>query len=192
MINPIHKFNSYLLAESLQSDKMSAYSCCLSTVGNDDCPNARMVSLKDVIEDRLVISGSLSARKGKELDVTPKAALTFWWLNSKTQGRMQGNMKKVDKELSDTLFRQRSLESKVTTLVSNTGEQLISYNNLLETFNATLQVVSEEKIERPSTWSGLFFIPFRIEFMKFNHNRFHYREYYELCGVEWKKSLLQP
>lgn len=51
---------------------------------------------------------------------------------------------------------------------------------------------NESVIPKPATWGCFKVQPIQIEFLIFNENRLHLREFYELKDEKWRKSLLQP
>ena len=53
--------------------------CCFSTNGLDGFPNARFVSLKEIVVRKFVVCGPQSSRKGREIAADGRVALTFWW-----------------------------------------------------------------------------------------------------------------
>ena len=66
-MNPITLFQNWF-AEAVEASSASIPSaCCLSTLGLDGYPNARFVSLKEIVEDSFVVTGSLASRKGLEI-----------------------------------------------------------------------------------------------------------------------------
>src|SRR5690606_32591326 len=98
--------------------------CCFSTNGTDEYPNARFVSLKGIVEDCFIITGTLSSKKGIETNLSNKVALTFWWTQTERQVRIQGKVKVIDNKLADKYFSQRSRDSQITSIVSNQGQIL--------------------------------------------------------------------
>ena len=77
-ITPIEYFNKWF-NEELQLTKVRIpTACCLSTIGTDDYPNARFVSLKGIINNSFIVTGPVTSRKGIEINRSSKVALTFW------------------------------------------------------------------------------------------------------------------
>ena len=50
----------------------------------------------------------------------------------------------------------------------------------------------ENKVPRPSYWSGWALTPYKIEFWKDVKNRLHQRLCYSRIGDSWSKELLYP
>lgn len=66
-ITPAELFKNWF-KEELAKTKVSVPSaCCLSTVGADNYPNARFVSLKGIVENNFLITGTVTSQKGIEI-----------------------------------------------------------------------------------------------------------------------------
>lgn len=91
-MNPFSKFEEWYKEELFKTSVSIPSACCLSTTGLDGYPNARFVSLKSLIDESFVFTGSSDSRKGLELETIPKAALTFWWTETERQVRIQGDV----------------------------------------------------------------------------------------------------
>ncbi len=191
-MNPILKFNNWYQDELKKSSEIIPSACCLSTMGDDGYPNARFVSLKDVLNNRFIITGPLQSRKGQELKTIPKAALTFWWTATRRQVRIQGDCEIIDNTLADRYFAERHIDSQIISRISKQGLPISDYNDLRAHFENEKVSTKDESIARPEGWSGVSIIPKRIEFMNFKDNRFHERELYTYTEGVWTHQLLQP
>src|SRR5690554_5001512 len=83
--SPFRILRLWLSAEIARAPSRPAGVGCLSTIGEDGFPNARFVDIKDFVDEIIVITGSLTSRKGSELRVNAKAALTCWWPHVRRQ-----------------------------------------------------------------------------------------------------------
>ena len=75
---PLDLFAEWLNKETSLTKVRIPTACCLSTVGLDGFPNSRFVSLKELAENKFVVTGSLISRKAFEINDNNKVALTFW------------------------------------------------------------------------------------------------------------------
>lgn len=166
--------------------------CCLGSIGQDGYPNARFVSLKEVVNDTFVITGPLNSRKGTELLANPKASLAFWWAATERQVRIQGDAIPIDNEQADRYFKERSRESQIVSIMSQQGQQIENHKELIRKFEQQTSEKPDTPMGRPPEWSGFYIHPQRIEFMEFNENRFHFRELFSREGENWTRVLLQP
>lgn len=190
--SPIVIFNKWF-DEELNLTKVSIpTACCLSTIGTDNYPNARFVSLKDVTENNFIVTGTLTSRKGLEIKETDKVALTFWWTETEIQIRIQGNATVISNELADKYFAERNRDSQIVSIVSNQGQALNDIETLNKKFQKTETNFSDQLLTRPENWGGYSIQPIRIEFLEFKPTRFHDRKLYQLVNEQWTKTELQP
>src|SRR5215217_8011137 len=110
-MNPFQLFKDWYGLELQLAKVRIPSACCLSTSGLDGYPNARFVSLKDVVDNTFIVTGPMSSRKGNEIDRSNKVALTFWWTETERQVRIQGEAKKISAQLADKYFFERSRNS---------------------------------------------------------------------------------
>lgn len=189
-MTPTELFKSWY-AEELKASKVKIPSaCCFSTVGTDGFPNARFVSMKEIVDNCFIVTGPLNSRKGLEVQACDKVALSFWWTETERQVRVQGTATKITKEAADKYFYERNRESQIVSAVSEQGQILQDPDRLNEKYKKL--EATTEKIPRPKNWGGFSIQPKRIEFLEFSATRFHIRTLYELENGSWKTSLLQP
>jgi len=190
--NPINIFKEWFDQELNKSKVRIPTACCLSSIGTDNYPNARFVSLKGIVENNFIVTGTLTSKKGIEIDETNKVALTFWWTETERQIRVQGNAIPISKELADKYFAERNRDSQIVSIVSNQGQQLYDIDTLNKKYQETEKTFSNQLLARPENWSGYSIEPKRIEFLEFKPTRFHDRKLYQLVNGQWTKTDLQP
>lgn len=188
----ITRFNDALQHEMQQRKVKLPYACCLSTTGLDGFPNARFVSLKEVLDAQFVITGAITSRKGAEIREDNKVALTFWWPEIQQQVRIQGIAGQLPDTLADRYFSERNQESQIVSIVSQQGEVLHDPESLTQRFNQIAQQPEIADIKRPENWGAYAIAPRRIEFLVFSEDRFHDRTLYELTDNGWTVTKLQP
>ncbi|WP_375561461.1 pyridoxal 5'-phosphate synthase [Bernardetia sp. OM2101] len=187
---PIKLFKKWLSEEEKYSKTSVPTAVCLSTIGLDGFPNARFVSLKEIVKDSFIITTSFDSRKGLEIENTNKVALTFWWTETQRQVRIQGIATKIDKELAQKYFYERDLDSQIVSLICQQGRETDDIKALeKEIIKMTL---TNPKIEMPKNWGGYSIEPIRIEFMEFRKTRFHDRRLYVMENNKWTLKQLQP
>lgn len=191
-MTPIEHFNMWF-KEELKSTKVRIpNACCLSTIGIDGFPNARFVSLKDVFENKFIVTGPLTSRKGIEIKATNKVALTFWWTETERQVRIQGNATEITAKLADKYFSERNRDSQIVSIVSDQGQIIDSVELLTKKYEEMEVKFSNNPPTRPQNWGGYLITPVRIEFLEFKPSRFHDRMLYELTNKQWTMKRLQP
>lgn len=189
---PIEIFSKWF-NEELNLTKVSIPSaCCLSTVGSDNYPNARFVSLKGVIEGNFIVTGTLTSRKGSEIRNSSKVALTFWWTETERQVRIQGNATMMSNELADKYFGERNRDSQIVSIASNQGQTLNDITELNEKYKEIEIAFANQTLTRPENWGGYAVEPIRIEFLEFKPTRFHDRKLFEFINGQLTQTDLQP
>ncbi|MDX8569869.1 pyridoxal 5'-phosphate synthase [Elizabethkingia sp. HX XZB] len=188
----ISLFNNGLEREMQVHKQKLPYACCLSTEGLDGFPNARFVSLKEIKNEEFVITGTLTSRKGEEINHNNKVALTFWWPETQQQVRIQGEARLISGSVLDSYFSERNRESQIVSVVSDQGKELHDLNELILKFDAVANNTEISEIRRPGNWGGYAIVPFRIEFLVFSESRFHDRTLYERKDQIWQKKKIQP
>jgi len=191
-MNPLLLFEKWFSEEKKLNNLNLPAACCLSTTGLDGYPNARFVSLKEIADDSFVITGPLNSRKGREIENSPKAALTFWWTASERQVRIQGDVSKIPKPNAKIYFDQRNRDSKIVSTVFEQGKEIQSIAHLQKHFEELKEELDSKEISRPENWGGIYIKPIRIEFMEFKKSRLHERKLYERVNNEWEMIILQP
>lgn len=191
-INPIDIFKKWF-DEELNLSKVSIpTACCFSTIGTDNYPNARFVSLKGVKEGNFIVTGTLTSIKGIEIRNSSKVALTFWWTETARQVRIQGNAKMISNELADKYFGERNRDSQIVSIVSKQGQTLNDISELNEKYKEIEVNFANQSLTRPENWGGSAIEPIRIEFLEFKPTRFHDRKLYQLINGQWTITDLQP
>ncbi|MFT5891910.1 MAG: pyridoxamine 5'-phosphate oxidase [Dokdonia sp.] len=188
--DPFNTFAHWLHEHAITTKSKHPSACVLSTIGLDEFPNARNVSLKSIEKPYLIITGSTLSRKGKEISAHPKVALTFWWEDIKRQVRIQGTASVISKKEATFFFEERSHESKVVSTISTQGA--IVKNMELFKVRFRESVKNQQPIHKPEHWSGWKIKPHRIEFLEFNASRFHNRVLYTRSEEQWDVIQLQP
>ena len=190
--NPIEIFKQLFNEEQKLSKVRIPTACCFSTNGLDGFPNARFVSFKDIIDDCFIITGSITSRKGIEINQSEKVSLTFWWTETEKQVRVQGVATRISDDLADKYFSERNLDSQIVSIVSNQGAEIEKMEDLVTAYEK-MEIESKNKqIIRPNNWSGYRIEPIRIEILEFEPTRFHVRRLYKKHNENWKVTKLQP
>ncbi len=191
-MDPLEQFNKWYTEELNLAKATKPSACCFSTIGTDGFPNARFVSLKAVVGNNFIVTGSVASRKGIEINGNNKVALTFWWTATERQVRVQGNAVRITEQLADKYFAERSRESQIVSIVSEQGKETDHFELLAEKYENTRALFAGKPLSRPENWGGYQVEPVRIEFLTFKPTRFHERKLYELTKGEWITKHLQP
>lgn len=191
-LTAIEQFNKWFQEEQSLTMVRIPTACCLSTIGIDGFPNARFVSLKDVIDNQFIVTGPVTSRKGVEISNTNKVALTFWWTETERQVRIQGNATEISEQLANKFFAERNRNSQIVSIVSEQGKEIDDLEMLTKKYEEVEAEFSNKLLARPTNWGGYCIEPIRIEFLEFKPTRFHHRKLYELVNGKWSIKFLQP
>ena len=164
----------------------------LATVSAEGKPSGRIVLLRGVDDRGFVFYTNYNSRKSKELEATPHAALTFFWLGLERQVRIEGQVSRVSPEESDAYFQTRPRGSQIGALASPQSEFLKSREALEENVRNVTASFEGKEIPRPSHWGGYRIQPHRIEFWDNRSNRLHDRIVYIAINNGWTVERLAP
>jgi pyridoxamine 5'-phosphate oxidase len=191
--DPIQLFKTWM-DEAKKSEPNDSNAVSLATSNKNNFPSVRMVLLKDFSQNGFVFYTNLKSKKGNELKENPKVAMCFHWKSLLRQIRINGIVTQVADEVADKYYNSRSYESRIGAWASKQSEELINRDQLINSIKEYKNKYSEEnKVPRPSHWSGWNLSPLSIEFWLDGDNRMHERlKYTKASSGQWSKSLLSP
>jgi len=177
-MDPIVLFRHWLAEAEATAALRHPRALCLATLDPDGAPNARFVDLKGVDEDGFLFGTHLESAKARGIAEDPRVALTFYWDPLGRQVRVQGEARRADDEVSDRLFRERSRDSRIASIVSRQSQPLDDPEALARRFEQANAEAGAEPA-RPATWGAFIVRPRRIEFLEFDQSRLHARLVFE-------------
>ena len=191
--DPIQLFKVWM-EEAKKTEPNDPNAVALATSNNKNLPSVRMVLLKDFNENGFVFYTNLNSQKGIELKENPKVAMCFHWKSLLRQIRISGSVSLVEDGVADAYYNSRSYESRIGAWASKQSEELSSRDKLLSSIeNYKKKYSDQNKVPRPSYWSGWNLSPLSIEFWLDGNNRIHERlKYTKDINGNWIKSLLSP
>ena len=142
-------------------------------------PSSRMVLLKAYSEEGFIFYTNYTSRKSGEILDNPIVALNFFWDALERQIRIEGEIKKVEKEVSDAYFNSRSRLSQLGAHASNQSQIIENYEELTDKLNSFDEKYKDKDIPRPDHWGGFIVIPSSIEFWQGHDGRLHDRLKFE-------------
>lgn len=189
--DPFHQFRVWL-DEAIDSEVPEVNAMCLSTLGLNGFPNARIVLLKEM-DHGFVFFTNYESEKGQEIQANPKASLTFFWPELERQVRIMGQIEKVSEKESDVYFHSRPKGSQIGAWTSPQSKTIVNREELNVRLEAMEKRFSSESITRPSNWGGYRLLPMRIEFWQGRPSRLHDRICYQKqADSSWEISRLAP
>ncbi len=190
--NPLELFLSWYNEAKSRPDIIDANAMHLSTVSAAGAPTGRIVLLREIIDGGFVFYTNTLSQKGRALESSAQAALTFFWDPLRRQVRIEGTVAKVSDAHADEYFSKRPRGSQIGAWASEQSAPLQSRALLGE------QIASYEKsfagvtVPRPKYWSGYRVIPERFEFWQERADRLHDRFEFIPSAAEWRVQRLYP
>lgn len=119
--------------------------------------------------------------------------MCFHWKSLLRQVRIVGSATQVTDKEADEYYNSRPYDSRIGAWASDQSSILNKRDDLIESINKYKTKFSkDEKIPRPSHWSGWRLNPIEIEFWLDGKYRIHERlKYYKNQNL-WEKVLLNP
>jgi len=190
--SPLKQFEIWF-GEAVQSEVPEPNAMTLSTISSNGFPSGRIVLLKSIQDDGFVFFTNYQSAKAKDMENNAVVGLTFFWSELERQVRIQGTVKKVSREVSETYFRSRPRDSQIGAWVSPQSAPIRNREILNERQKAiTKKFEGQESLPLPNQWGGYHVDPFLVEFWQGRPSRLHDRILYTRDKDNWKISRLAP
>lgn len=193
-VDPVERFHALLAAaRAVGPDRLPEPTAfALATADAEGQPTARMLLLKDADARGFVFYTNLRSRKGRELEVNPRAGMCFHWQPLERQVRVEGRVAPVTAEEADAYFASRPRMSQIGAWASSQSEVIPPGETLAQRFEAAEARFAGVAVPRPSHWSGFRLSPDTIEFWINGVGRLHVRHRYTRQGGGWHVDTLFP
>ena len=179
------------LREAIEKQVSEPNAMSIYTIGLDGFPHARIVYLKELLEDGPIFYTNYASDKGKSIEANPNIQALIFWPGLERQIRIMGAAEKVPEEMSDTYFQSRPWGSKIGAWASPQSEVLASREELEERVHE-LALKYPVEVPRPPHWGGYLLRPIQIEFWQGRRSRLHDRIVFELEEGSWKIYRKNP
>jgi pyridoxamine 5'-phosphate oxidase len=188
--DPVRQFNAWL-DEAREAGLPLPEAMALATADDSGRPSARMLLLKGADENGFTFFTGYDSRKGRELDVNPRAAIVVYWHPLGRQVRVEGQVRRLPPEESDGYFRSRPTRSRAAAAASRQSEVVGSREELEAELERLLEEHGDE-VPRPERWGGYVLEPEVIELWQHRDDRLHDRLRYRREGESWRLERLAP
>ncbi|SFB80277.1 pyridoxine/pyridoxamine 5'-phosphate oxidase [Streptomyces aidingensis] len=187
------------LAIAVGSGVLDPHAMTLSTVEADGRPDARVLILRGVDEERggWVFAADAQTPKGRQLAAVPAAALSVYWPLLGRQVRVRGAVEQAPAEVSAAEFRARSLGGRIAGLVGGESRPMGSMDEYdAAVTEAARRLHADPGLVAPghtvyTLWAR------EVEFWQGHQSRRHIRLLYRRPAPDpadsaWTRTLLWP
>jgi pyridoxamine 5'-phosphate oxidase len=155
-------------------------------------PSARMVLFKGIRDGSFVFYSNYDSRKGRDLAEDNRAAVAFYWFQTRHQVRVSGTVRRLDSKASLAYFRSRPRGAQLSALASRQS-RVIRSREVLERAVIELAAKHPGQAPLPADWGGYALRPRWIEFWESREDRLHDRlRYVRRPGGTWRLERLAP
>ena len=190
--NPIDLFKKWF-SKAEESEINDPNAVAVATSNKDNQPNVRMVLLKGLSDKGFVFYTNFNSKKGSELKENLKASMCFHWKSLRRQVRAIGRVEEVSPKEADDYFNSRPYKNRISAWASSQSQTLDKRETFLDKIKEyENKYPDQNKVPRPSHWSGWRLLPEEIEFWVDGDGRIHERLSYTKKKGKWIKKLLYP
>jgi pyridoxamine 5'-phosphate oxidase len=191
--NPIDQFKTWW-QQTKDANIEEPNAMTLSTLDENNFPDARIVLLKGLSEDGFTFFTNYDSTKGKNIALNPKVQISFFWKELERQVRIKGVAFKISDQESIAYFQSRPKGSQIGAWASQQS-QVIANRTVLENDFQKLeaQYAIVDVLPKPPFWGGYIVKPVTMEFWQGRSSRLHDRLHYTLqADNNWLIERLSP
>lgn len=183
-----------LLGEAGASGDRDPTAMNLATLDDSGRVFSRIVLLKGVDERGFRFFTNFHSDKGSQLETQPQVALCFHWkqLREGVQVRVEGTVRKLQGEESDTYFASRPRPSQIGAWASLQSQTLPDRDTFERRVAQYERQFENREVTRPPHWGGYVVEPDMLEFWYGAEFRLHERVRWDRHGQTWTSRLLYP
>ena len=163
----------------------------VSTVDADGWPSSRAVLLRGADERGFVFYTNRTSAKGRALDATGRASLSFVWHDLERQVHVIGTAERLPDAESDAYFASRPRGSQLGAWASEQST-VIDGREVLDAAVAAADARFPDDVPRPPHWGGYLVRPRSVEVWQGRPSRLHDRVRYRRDADSWAIERLSP
>ncbi|MEK4361458.1 pyridoxal 5'-phosphate synthase [Paenibacillus sp. FSL M8-0212] len=177
---------------AVENEVKEPHAMTISTVDHDGYPDARVLILKNVIDETFYFASSSESRKGQQLKENHHVALTFYWPSLGRQIRIRGIAEDCGDEAGANDFRKRSAGARAVAMTGHQSEVLDSEEVLDRSIEAQKVKISRDPGVVTPNWRLYAVNAQEVEFWQGDSERKHVRVRYSMQDRQWKILRLWP
>lgn len=175
---------------AIDSGVHEPHAMTLSTTDHNGFPDARVLIIKDVDQDGWYFASSSQSNKGKQIEVNPNVALTFYWSQVGRQIRIRGTARKMDKDMSANDFLNRGVTARAIALIGKQSSIVKDQIEFEQEFEKQIYHIEQNPNIVSPTWTLYRVTASEVEFWQADEERKHIRLKYSNEGDEWIRTQL--
>ncbi|HWA85187.1 MAG TPA: pyridoxamine 5'-phosphate oxidase [Opitutus sp.] len=190
--DPFRQFDKWFQeAEAAKIPEPNAMT--VATASRDGRPSARTMLLKGFDGRGFVFFTNYESRKGRELEVNPRAAMVIPWLVLERQVIIEGAVTRISREESEAYFHSRPVASQLGAWASAQSTIVSGRKALDDAFKDVEAKYAGRPVPVPPYWGGFRLAPETVEFWQGRRGRVHDRLRYRRDGEGgWIVERLAP
>ncbi len=192
---PITGYDPHVLFEAWFEEaatvEKEANAFVLTTSSLEGQSSARIVYLKEIVDQQFVFYSNYQSQKGQEIARNPKVSMLFFWPELSRQIRIEGVCTKTNEAISDAYFNSRPRGSQIGAWASQQSAELSSREELTNRV-AEFERKFPTTVPRPPHWGGFQINPERIEFWQGRTSRLHDRLVFSKKEDQWAVIRKNP